>query len=73
MLVWVGLKTPLGAASVSPHAARAVPRFQRMVLGVGSRFSGVYFITDTTHTIDDRGYTTRFNARRESDAQGGSS
>ncbi len=33
--------------------------------GVGSRFSGIYFVTETTHTIGDSGYTTRFNARRE--------
>jgi len=33
--------------------------------GLGSRFSGTYFITDTTHTIGDAGYTTKFNARRE--------
>jgi phage protein D len=36
-----------------------------MIGGVGARFSGTYFITDTTHTIDDSGYLTRFNARRE--------
>lgn len=35
------------------------------IKGVGSRFSGVYFVTDTTHTIADAGYTTRFSARRE--------
>jgi phage protein D len=35
------------------------------ILGVGARFSGTYFVTDTTHTINDSGYTTRFNARRE--------
>jgi len=40
------------------------------ILGVGSRFSGLYFIMDTTHTISDSGYTTRFNARREDDGQG---
>jgi len=33
--------------------------------GVGSRFSGVYSIDETTHTINNSGYTTRFNARRE--------
>lgn len=33
--------------------------------GVGARFSGTYFITDTTHTINDSGYITTFNARRE--------
>ncbi len=33
--------------------------------GVGARFSGVYFITATTHSFGDAGYTTRFDARRE--------
>jgi uncharacterized protein len=33
--------------------------------GVGSRLSGNYFVTDTTHTYDDSGYTTRFNAVRD--------
>jgi uncharacterized protein len=33
--------------------------------GVGERFSGTYFITDTNHTINDSGYVTKFNARRE--------
>jgi phage protein D len=32
---------------------------------IGSRLSGTYFITDTTHTINDSGYLTKFNARRE--------
>ncbi|MBR0820219.1 phage late control D family protein [Bradyrhizobium liaoningense] len=35
------------------------------IKGVGSRFSGTYFVTETTHTIGDSGYTTRFTARRE--------
>lgn len=35
---------------------------------VGTAFSGNYFITDTTHTINDSGYRTTFKARRE---QGG--
>ncbi len=35
------------------------------IVGLGSRFSGTYFVTETTHTIGDGGYTTRFNARRE--------
>jgi phage protein D len=35
------------------------------IVGIGSRLSGVYFITDTTHTINDNGYNTKFNARRE--------
>ena len=33
--------------------------------GLGSRFSGTYFITETTHTIGSNGYTTKFCARRE--------
>jgi len=35
--------------------------------GMGARFDGTYFITDTTHTINDSGYVTKFNARREQD------
>lgn len=35
------------------------------IAGLGSRFSGTYFVTDTTHTINDQGYITKFNARRE--------
>jgi phage protein D len=35
------------------------------VSGVGARFSGRYFVTATTHTIGDGGYTTRFECRRE--------
>jgi phage protein D len=38
--------------------------------GVGSRLSGIYFVTDTTHTINDSGYITKFNARREDPEQG---
>ena len=33
--------------------------------GMGARFDGTYFVTDTTHTINDSGYVTKFNARRE--------
>jgi phage protein D len=33
--------------------------------GVGDRFSGRYFVTGTTHTIGDSGYTTQFECRRE--------
>jgi phage protein D len=32
---------------------------------LGARFSGVYYITGTTHTLGEAGYTTRFEARRE--------
>jgi uncharacterized protein len=35
------------------------------ITGVGSRFEGPYFVTSTTHTIDDSGYRTSFTARRE--------
>jgi phage protein D len=42
------------------------------ICGVGSRFSGRYFVTDTTHTIGESGYTTRFNARRENEGEGSS-
>ena len=38
-----------------------------MIEGLGPRFSGTYFITDSTHTINDSGYITKFNARREQD------
>jgi phage protein D len=37
--------------------------------GIGARFSGLYFVTATTHTIDDGGYVTEFNARREDRAR----
>jgi phage protein D len=42
-------------------------RAGRMVqaTGVGSRFEGPYFVTGTTHTLDDSGYRTQFTARRE--------
>ncbi|MDO9712901.1 phage late control D family protein [Paracraurococcus lichenis] len=33
--------------------------------GVGARLGGTYFVTQTTHTLGDGGYTTRFTARRE--------
>jgi phage protein D len=35
------------------------------IAGLGDRFSGTYFVTETTHTIGDSGYRTRFKARRE--------
>jgi uncharacterized protein len=35
------------------------------IAGVGTRFSGRYFVTSTTHAIGDSGYTTRFECRRE--------
>jgi phage protein D len=33
--------------------------------GVGARLSGQYFVTETTHSFSESGYTTRFKARRE--------
>ena len=33
--------------------------------GLGERFAGRYFVTDTTHAIGDSGYTTQFECRRE--------
>ena len=33
--------------------------------GVGVQFGGLYRITSATHTIDGRGYRTRFDARKE--------
>jgi phage protein D len=42
-----------------------------MISGIGSRLSGRYFVTDTTHTIDDKGYYTSFHARREDEKLGG--
>jgi phage protein D len=35
------------------------------IVGLGARFSGTYFVTKTTHTINDSGYLTKFTARRE--------
>jgi Bacteriophage probable baseplate hub protein len=40
------------------------------IKGVGSRFSGTYFVTETAHTIDSSGYATHFTARREQPAAG---
>lgn len=33
--------------------------------GLGTRFNGNYFVTGTTHTLDDSGYLTQFNCRRD--------
>lgn len=33
--------------------------------GIGARLSGIYFITESEHTMSSSGYTTRFSARRE--------
>ncbi len=42
---------------------------QVQIEGVGSRFSGTYFVTESTHTINDSGYLTKFTARRENPGQ----
>ncbi len=36
-----------------------------LLTGLGQRFSGHYFVTATTHTINDSGYMTQFECRRE--------
>ncbi|MDX1413882.1 MAG: hypothetical protein R3293_06805 [Candidatus Promineifilaceae bacterium] len=36
-----------------------------MIGGLGKRFSGRYFVTNTTHSISDSGYTTTFDCRLE--------
>lgn len=38
--------------------------------GLGARFSGIYFVTASTHTINDNGYITKFDARREDPGKG---
>ena len=38
--------------------------------GLGTRLSGNYFVTATTHTLNSNGYTTRFEARREDEKDG---
>jgi phage protein D len=40
-----------------------------LIKNLGSRLNGVYFVTDTTHTMNNSGYITRFNARREDDGE----
>lgn len=47
---------------------RAGNRIQ--IKGLGPRISGEYFITESTHTINNSGYITKFKARREQPAQG---
>ncbi len=36
-----------------------------VITELGARLSGKYFVTKTTHTIDDTGYLTTFSCRRE--------
>lgn len=40
------------------------------ISGLGARFDGEYFVTDTVHTINDSGYITKFTARREALGKG---
>ena len=35
------------------------------IQGIGARLSGTYFVTKTTHTLGENGYTTEFDCRRE--------
>jgi phage protein D len=51
------------ASCVGLPALRAGRKVE--IVGLGSRFSGVYYLTSTTHTLGESGYTTRFEARRE--------
>jgi phage protein D len=37
---------------------------------LGDLFSGRYYVTETTHTIGDSGYTTSFSARKEEENKG---
>jgi phage protein D len=39
------------------------------ITGLGDRFSGRYFVTATTHTINDSGYVTQFECRKEETKQ----
>lgn len=40
------------------------------IVGLGERFDGEYFLTETTHSLGDGGYTTELKARREGPPQG---
>jgi uncharacterized protein len=42
---------------------RAGSKFE--LKGLGTRLSGMYFVTSTTHTLNNSGYVTRFEARME--------
>lgn len=44
-----------------------------VIKGVGKLFSGTYFVTQTTHTLNSSGYITQFSARREQPVTGGAS
>jgi phage protein D len=59
---FVGLVTAEGTTVGQPEL-RAGSRVE--ITHVGPPFEGTYFVTGTTHTIDDGGYRTQFSARRE--------
>lgn len=42
------------------------------IQGIGARLSGMYFVTKTTHTLGENGYTTEFDCRREDPGSGAS-
>ncbi len=42
------------------------------IQGIGARLSGTYFVTKTTHTLGESGYTTEFDCRREDPGTGAS-
>ena len=57
----MGFITGTGASIGDPRLrARTVIE----LTGLGKRFSGQYYVTSTTHTIDSSGYRTNFEARR---------
>lgn len=41
-----------------------------VIRGLGTRFSGKYFVTSSTHTIGPNGYRTTFESRREGSEEG---
>jgi phage protein D len=54
--------TGRGACIGNPQLrSRTVIKLQ----GLGKRFSGSYYVTSTTHTIDANGYRTEFEAKRD--------
>ena len=55
-----------GGTTVGLPDLRAGSRLE--ITGVGARLGGSYFVTETTHTLGESGYTTRFTARRENES-----
>jgi phage protein D len=41
-----------------------IPGVMIEIKGIGDRFSGKYYVSSTTHTINSSGYLTSFNVRR---------